>query len=185
MTTPQPPAGSEVATLGAGCFWCSEAVFDSLKGVSSVESGYTGGKTVNPTYEQICNGDTGHAEVARVTFDPAVISLREILAVFFSIHDPTTPNRQGNDVGTQYRSAIFYHTPEQQAAAEKFIAELTAKKLFRGRIVTEVVPAPAFYMAEDYHQEYFANNDRQPYCRAVVAPKVAKLRKNFAHLLKQ
>ena len=185
MTTQQMPAGSEVATLGGGCFWCIEAVFDSLQGVASVESGYTGGQTVNPTYEHICNGDTGHAEVVRVTFDPAVIPFREILAVFFAIHDPTTLNRQGNDAGTQYRSAIFYHTPEQQATAEKFIAELTAEKIFGGRIVTEIVPAPAFYAAEDYHQEYFANNDGQPYCQFVVAPKVAKFRKNFAHRIKQ
>ena len=184
MTTPQLPGGAEVATLGGGCFWCIEAVFDSLKGVSSVESGYTGGNTVNPTYQQICNGDTGHAEVVRMTFDPAVISFHEILAVFFAIHDPTTLNRQGNDVGTQYRSAIFYHTAAQKEAAEKFIAGMTAGKLFSGRIVTEVVPAPTFYVAEDYHQEYFANNDSQPYCQAVVAPKVAKFRKKFADRLK-
>ena len=185
MTTQQPPAGFEVATLGGGCFWCLEAVFDGLHGVSSVESGYTGGKTVNPTYKQICNGDTGHAEVVRVTFDPAVISFREILDVFFTIHDPTTLNRQGNDIGSQYRSAIFYHTPEQKATAEKFIAELTAAKTFGNKIVTEVVPAPAFYVAEDYHQEYFANNGSQPYCQAVVAPKVAKFRRKFAQRIKQ
>jgi peptide-methionine (S)-S-oxide reductase len=185
MTTQQAPTGAEVATLGAGCFWCIEAVFDSLQGVSSVESGYTGGNTVNPTYMQICNDDTGHAEVVRVTFDPAVISFREILAVFFAIHDPTTLNRQGNDVGTQYRSAIFYHTPAQQEAAEKFIAGMTAEKLFSGRIVTEVVPAPRFYVAEDDHQEYFANNGGQPYCQAVVAPKVAKFRTKFADRIKQ
>jgi peptide-methionine (S)-S-oxide reductase len=185
MTTQEAPSGKEVATLGSGCFWCIEAVFDSLQGVSSVESGYTGGKTVNPTYKQICNGDTGHAEVVRVTFDPAVISFREILDVFFTIHDPTTLNRQGNDVGTQYRSAIFYHTPEQKATAEKFIAELTAGKTFGNTIVTEVVPAPTFYVAEDYHQEYFINNGSQPYCQAVVAPKVVKFRSKFAHRIKQ
>jgi len=185
MTIAQPPAGAEVATLGGGCFWCIEAVFDSLKGVSSVKSGYTGGNTVNPTYEQICNGGTGHAEVVRVTFDPAVISFREILAVFFAIHDPTTLNRQGSDVGTQYRSAIFYHTAAQKEAAEKFIAGMMAAKLFSGRIVTEVVPAPTFYVAEDYHQKYFVNNGNQPYCQAIVAPKVAKFRKKFADRIKQ
>lgn len=185
MTTQHPPAGFEVATLGGGCFWCIEAVFDSLQGVTSVESGYTGGKTVNPTYKQICNGDTGHAEVVRVTFDPAVISFREILEVFFTIHDPTTLNRQGNDVGTQYRSAIFYHTPEQKSIAEKVIAQMTAAKVFADKIVTEVVPEQTFYMAEDYHQEYFANNDSQPYCQFVVAPKIAKFRKKFADRIKQ
>ena len=185
MTTQEEPVGKEVATLGGGCFWCLEAVFDGLQGVTAVESGYTGGKIANPTYKQICNGDTGHAEVVRVTFDPAVISFREILTVFFAIHDPTTLNRQGNDVGTQYRSAIFCHTPEQKAAAEKFIVELTAEKIFGGKIVTEVVPAPTFYMAEDYHQEYFANNDSQPYCQFVVAPKVAKFRKKFANRVKK
>jgi peptide-methionine (S)-S-oxide reductase len=186
MTAQQPSTGAEIATLGGGCFWCIEAVFDSLQGVSSVESGYTGGNTVNPTYKQICNGDTGHAEVVRVTFDPAVISFREMLAVFFAIHDPTTLNCQdNNDVGTQYRSAIFYHTPAQKEAAEKFIAEMTAVKLFSGKIVTEVLPAPTFYVAEDDHQEYFANNVSQPYCQAVVAPKVAKFRNKFADRIKQ
>jgi peptide-methionine (S)-S-oxide reductase len=185
MTTQAAPAATEVATLGGGCFWCLEAVFDNLQGVSAVESGYTGGTTLNPTYKQICNGDTGHAEVVRVTFDPAVISFREILEVFFTIHDPTTLNRQGNDAGTQYRSAIFYHTPAQKSTAGQFIAQLTAGKIFGGKIVTEVVPAPAFYVAEDYHQEYFANNNSQPYCQAVVAPKVAKFRKKFANRVKR
>ena len=185
MTTQQAPDGTEIATLGGGCFWCLEAVFDGLQGVNAVESGYTGGKTVNPTYKQICNGDTGHAEVVRVTFDPKVISFREILAVFFTIHDPTTLNRQGNDAGTQYRSAIFYQTPEQKTTAEQFIAELTAEKVFGDPIVTEVVPAPAFHVAEDYHQEYFANNSAQPYCQYVVAPKLAKFRKKFADRVKR
>ena len=148
-------------------------------------SGYMGGHTANPTYEDICNGDTGHAEVVRVTFDPRTISFREILEVFFAIHDPTTLNRQGNDAGTQYRSAIFYHTPEQQAAAEQVITALTAGKVFHDPIVTEVAPAQTFYVAEDYHQEYFANNGYQPYCRMVVAPKVAKFRKHFAAKVKK
>ncbi len=185
MTTQSVTSGKEVATLGGGCFWCLEAVFDNLQGVESVESGYTGGKVTNPTYEQVCGGDTGHAEVVRVTFDPRTISLREILEVFFEIHDPTTLNRQGNDAGTQYRSAIFYHTPEQKAAAEQVIAALTAGNIFGDPIVTEVAPAQVFYVAEDYHQEYFANNGYQPYCRAVVAPKVAKFRKTFAQRVKQ
>ncbi|MBI2292271.1 MAG: peptide-methionine (S)-S-oxide reductase MsrA [Betaproteobacteria bacterium] len=181
----QADAGKEVATLGGGCFWCLEAVFDGLQGVESVESGYTGGRIANPTYEQVCNGNTGHAEVVRVTFDPQAISFRDILVVFFAIHDPTTLNRQGNDAGTQYRSAIFYHTPEQQAAAEQVITALTAGKVFHDPIVTEVAPAQTFYVAEAYHQEYFANNGYQPYCRMVVAPKVAKFRKHFAAKVKK
>ena len=184
-TSTQSPAGREMATLGGGCFWCLEAVFDGLQGVESVESGYTGGKIANPTYEQVCSGNTGHAEVVRVTFDPQAISFRDILVVFFAIHDPTTLNRQGNDAGTQYRSAIFYHTPEQQAAAEHAIAALNAGKAFDGPIVTEVAPAQTFYVAEDYHQEYFANNSHQPYCQMVVAPKVAKFRKQFAAQIKR
>jgi len=184
MTTQQASAGKEVATLGGGCFWCLEAVFDNLRGVESVESGYSNGKTANPTYKQVCSGDTGHAEVVRVTFDPKVISFRKILGVFFAIHDPTTLNRQGNDAGTQYRSGIFYHTPEQKKAAEQLIAELTAEKVFGKPIVTEVAPAQTFYVAEDYHQEYFAHNGNQPYCQAVVAPKVVKFRKQFADLTK-
>jgi peptide-methionine (S)-S-oxide reductase len=185
MTTQSTTAGKEVATLAGGCFWCLEAVFDNLRGVESVESGYSNGKTVNPTYQQVCNGDTGHAEVVRVTFDPKVISIRKILGVFFAIHDPTTLNRQGNDAGTQYRSGIFYHTPEQKKAAEELIAELTAGKVFGKPIVTEVAPAQTFYVAEGYHQEYFANNGNQPYCQAVVAPKVAKFRKQFADMAKK
>ena len=175
---------TEIATLGGGCFWCLEAVFDNLQGVASVESGYTGGKNANPTYKQVCNGDTGHAEVVRVTFDPTAISFREILGAFFAIHDPTTLNRQGNDAGTQYRSAIYYHSPAQQAVAVQLIAEMTAAKIFGGLIVTEVTPAQTFYAAEEYHQEYFATNSSQPYCQAVVAPKVAKFRKKFAKRVK-
>ena len=186
LTPPtQPPAGKEVTTLGGGCFWCLEAVFDGLQGVESVESGYTGGRIANPTYEQVCGGNTGHAEVVRVTFDPQAISFRDILVVFFAIHDPTTLNRQGSDAGTQYRSAIFCHTPEQQAAAEQAIAALNAGEAFDDPIVTEVAPAQTFYVAEDYHQEYFANNSHQPYCQYVVAPKVAKFRKKFASKVKK
>ncbi len=179
------PAGTEVATLAGGCFWCLEAVFDGMKGVASVESGYMGGRTANPTYEQVCGGDTGHAEVVRVTFDPAIVSFKELLEVFFVIHDPTTLNYQGNDAGTQYRSAIFYHTPQQKADAEAVIARLDAAELWNGPIVTELTPAAAFYMAEGYHQEYFARNPYQPYCQAVVAPKVAKFRKHFLDKLRK
>jgi len=178
-------SGTEIATLAGGCFWCLEAVYDELKGVQSVESGYMGGSLVNPTYEAVCGGDTGHAEVVRITFDPKAVSYREILEVFFVIHDPTTLNRQGNDVGTQYRSAIFYHSPEQKAAAEEVIAGVTAKKIFDDRIVTEVTPASTFYAAEDYHQEYFRRNPYQPYCSFVVRPKVAKFRKQFLEKLKR
>jgi peptide-methionine (S)-S-oxide reductase len=179
------PAGRAIATLAGGCFWCLEAVFDGLKGVASVESGYMGGTAANPTYEQVCGGDTGHAEVVRVTFDPSAVSFKELLEVFFVIHDPTTLNRQGNDAGTQYRSAIFYHTPQQKADAEEVIARLDAAKLWNGPIVTELAPASAFFMAEGYHQEYFARNPYQPYCQAVVAPKVAKFRKHFLEKLKR
>ena len=170
----------EIVTLGGGCFWCLEAVFDEMEGVLSVESGYMGGKSANPTYQQVCTGRTGHAEVIQVTFDPAVTSLREILDVFFAIHDPTTLNRQGNDAGTQYRSAIFYHSPEQKAVAEETIRELTAKGVWKNPIVTEVTAATEFYPAEDYHQEYFQNNSYQPYCQMVVAPKVEKFRSKFS-----
>ena len=175
---------TESATLGGGCFWCLEAVFDNLQGVVSVESGYSNGKTVNPTYQQVCSGDTGHAEVVRVNFDPGKITFREILEVFFTIHDPTTLNSQGNDFGTQYRSAIFYNSPGQKATAEQLIAEMTAKKAFGAPIVTEIAPAQTFYAAEDYHQEYFVNNSAQPYCQYVVAPKLAKFRKKFANRMK-
>jgi peptide-methionine (S)-S-oxide reductase len=175
----------ETTTLAGGCFWCLEAVYDGMQGVLSVESGYMGGRQPNPTYQDVCTGRTGHAEVVRVTFDPEVTSLRDILEVFFAIHDPTTLNRQGNDTGTQYRSAIFYHSEEQRATAEQVIRELTAAKAFRDPIVTEVQPEATFYVAEDYHQEYFANNPNQPYCSYVVAPKVQKFRHKFAKKTKQ
>ncbi|TMH47895.1 MAG: peptide-methionine (S)-S-oxide reductase MsrA [Betaproteobacteria bacterium] len=178
-------AGKEIATLAGGCFWCLEAVFDDLKGVESVESGYMGGKTVNPSYEEVCSGETGHAEVAQLSFDPKQVSFKEILEVFFVIHDPTTLNRQGNDAGTQYRSAIFYHSAEQKAAAEQVIANMSAAKVYEDPIVTEVVPASKFYVAEDYHQEYFRRNPAQPYCAFVVRPKVAKFRKHFLEKLKK
>jgi peptide-methionine (S)-S-oxide reductase len=179
------PPGKEVATLGGGCFWCLEAVYDDLKGVESVESGYMGGHVSEPTYKQVCAGDTGHAEVVRITFDPGIVSYREILEVFFVIHDPTTLDRQGNDVGPQYRSAIFYHSPEQKRVAAEVVASLTAGKVFPKPIVTEVTPADTFWVAEDYHQEYFANNPAQPYCMWVVAPKVQKFRKHFLAKLKR
>jgi len=178
------PAGKAIATLAGGCFWCLEAVYDRMKGVASVESGYMGGSVANPSYEQVCGGDTGHAEVVQVTFHPAVVSFKELLEVFFVIHDPTTLNFQGNDAGTQYRSAIFYHSPQQKAEAEEVMARLGAAKLWDGPIVTELTPATTFYPAEGYHQDYFARNPYQPYCRAVVAPKVAKLRKHFLEKLK-
>ena len=174
----------EGATLAGGCFWCLEAVFDDLRGVVSVESGYTGGDIPNPTYRQVCDGTTGHAEVVQVTFDPQVLTFRELLEVFFTIHDPTTLNRQGPDVGSQYRSAVFYHSPEQKELAEKTIAELNAEGIWDSPIVTEVVPLEEFYVAEDYHQEYYVQNSSQPYCRAVVAPKVAKFRQKFLGKLK-
>jgi len=175
----------EVATLAGGCFWCLEAVFDELRGVESVVSGYAGGSAPNPTYRQVCEGTTGHAEVVQIAFDPQEVSFRELLEVFFTIHDPTTLNRQGGDVGTQYRSAIFYHTPEQEATAREVIARLSAEGLWDAPVVTEVTPLTEFYPAEDYHQEYFARNADQPYCRAVVAPKVAKFRKHFLDRLKK
>ena len=178
-------AGKEIATLAGGCFWCLEAVFDDLRGVESVESGYMGGKTANPSYEDVCSGETGHAEVVQLTFDPKLVSFKEILEVFFVIHDPTTLDRQGNDVGTQYRSAIFHHSAEQKAAAEQVIANISAAKIYEDPIVTEVVPVSKFYVAEDYHQEYFRRNPAQPYCAFVVRPKVAKFRKNFLEKLKK
>jgi peptide-methionine (S)-S-oxide reductase len=174
-----------VATLAGGCFWCIETVFNRLRGVESAISGYMGGHTTNPTYRDICNGDTGHAEVVQVTFDPDVISFRELLDVFFTLHDPTQLNRQGNDVGTQYRSAIFWHTPEQKAEAEAVITELTESKQFGAPIVTEVSEAATFYPAEDYHQRYYEQNPHQPYCQFVVAPKVAKAEGKFATRLKE
>jgi peptide-methionine (S)-S-oxide reductase len=174
----------ETATLGGGCFWCLEAVFELMSGVTRVESGYAGGRVENPTYRQVCQENTGHAEVVRVTFDPAVVSFREVLEVFFAVHDPTTRNRQGADVGPQYRSAIFHETPEQKRLAEELIAELNAAGLWSGPIVTEVTPAGRFWKAEDYHQEYYRSNPQQPYCQAVVAPKVAKFRQKFAGRMK-
>jgi peptide-methionine (S)-S-oxide reductase len=181
---PTTPNATETATLAGGCFWCLEAVYDQLKGVISVESGYSNGHVNNPTYRQVCNGDTGHAEVVRVTFDPNVVSFRDLLQIFFTIHDPTTLNRQGADIGTQYRSAIFYHSPEQERVAHEVIAELEEAKLWRNPIVTEVSPIANYYEAENYHQEYFANNAYQPYCQVVVAPKVAKFRKQYFERLK-
>ena len=174
----------EVATLGGGCFWCLEAVYDELTGVKEVVSGYSGGQVANPTYRQVCDGTTGHAEVVQVTFDPQVVSFAEILQVFFTVHDPTTLNRQGADVGTQYRSAIFYHNEAQQETAESMIPQLNEADIWPDPIVTEVVPAETFYPAEDYHQEYYQNNSGQPYCRVVISPKLAKFRKSFAPQLK-
>jgi peptide-methionine (S)-S-oxide reductase len=175
---------TEVATLGGGCFWCLEAVFEQLRGVERVESGYAGGSTPNPTYKAVCGGDTGHAEVVQITFDPGVISYRELLEVFFATHDPTTLNRQGHDVGTQYRSVVYYHSPVQQAAARDTIESLTQQKTWPDPIVTEVTPFPGFFKAEDYHQHYFTNNPAQPYCQLVVNTKVAKARRAFAGKLK-
>jgi peptide-methionine (S)-S-oxide reductase len=175
---------TEVATLGGGCFWCLEAVYEELRGVETVESGYAGGSVPNPTYRQVCTGTTGHAEVVRVEFDPEVVSFREILEVFFTIHDPTTLNRQGADVGTQYRSAIFYHDEEQRRVAEEVIAWVEAEGLYKNPVVTEVAPAGEFFVAEDYHQEYYRNNAYQPYCQVVIAPKVAKFRKQYLEKLK-
>ena len=175
----------ETATLAGGCFWCVEAVFDDLRGVADVVSGYSGGHTENPTYAQVCSEATGHAEVIQVKFDPSEVSFKEILQVFFAVHDPTTLNRQGHDVGTQYRSAIFYHDDEQKRVAEEVIKEITAEGVFDAPIVTEVTPFEKFYEAEDYHQEYFANNPNQPYCAAVVAPKVSKFRQKFLTRLKK
>ncbi len=175
----------EIATLGGGCFWCLEAVYVELKGVDRVVSGYTGGQVPDPSYEAVCAGTTGHAEVVQVTYDPGVLSFQDLLQVFFTIHDPTTLNRQGADVGTQYRSAIYYHSPVQAEIAAAVIQELEAAGVWDGKIVTEVTPAGPFYPAEDYHQDFFASNPYQPYCQYVVAPKVAKLRKAFAEKLKR
>ena len=174
----------QTATLGGGCFWCLEAIYDDLKGVKRVESGYAGGHTANPTYEQVCGGMTGHAEVIQLDFDPGVISYQDILHIFFTIHNPTTVNRQGADVGTQYRSVIFYHDEEQKETAEKVIGEIEAAGLWPDPIVTQVKPMDEFYIAEDYHQDYFANNPNQPYCQAVIAPKVAKFRNMYLENLK-
>jgi peptide-methionine (S)-S-oxide reductase len=177
-------AAGQTAVLGGGCFWCLEAVFDRLKGVQSVESGYAGGSLPNPSYEAVCGGDTGHAEVVRIEFDPDVLCFRDLLRIFFAIHDPTSKDRQGSDVGTQYRSVIFAQTPEQRAEAQSVIAEFGQAGLWRDPIVTQIADAATFYPAENYHQEYFERNGRQPYCQFVVAPKVAKFRKQFADRLK-
>ena len=175
----------ETITLAGGCFWCIEAVFDEMKGVLSVDSGYANGHVANPSYQAVCTGMTGHAEVAQIKFDPSIISFRDILNVFFAVHDPTTLNRQGADIGTQYRSGIYYHTPEQKEIAENLISELNAQRIWNNPIVTEVEALKDFYIAENYHQEYFARNQNQPYCQAVVAPKVAKFRKHYLELLKK
>ena len=175
----------EIATLGGGCFWCLEAIFDDLKGVVDVISGYAGGETHNPTYEQVCTGSTGHAEVVQVTFNPKVISYENLMVMFFSIHDPTTLNRQGADVGTQYRSVIFHHNDAQKKSAEKVITDIQKAGIWSAPIVTELTALERFYPAEDYHQEYFRQNGQQPYCQAVIAPKVTKFRKEFAERLKR
>jgi peptide-methionine (S)-S-oxide reductase len=175
----------EVATLAGGCFWCLEAVYADLRGVTRVVSGYAGGHTENPTYREVCNETTGHAEVVQITFDPRLVSYRELLEVFFTIHDPTTLNRQGGDVGTQYRSAVFYHSPEQQETAAAVVAELDAARVWDAPIVTEITPLNVFYPAENYHQEYYQNNASQPYCRAVIAPKVSKFRQKYLEKLKR
>jgi peptide-methionine (S)-S-oxide reductase len=175
----------EVATLGGGCFWCTEAVFDDLKGVITVESGFSGGTVANPSYEQVCTGKTGHAEVVQITFDPEIISYEDILRIFFTIHDPTTPNRQANDVGTQYRSMILYHDENQKLIAEEVIKEIQSKKIWDDPIITELSPFKVFYEAEGYHQEYFINNPDHGYCRIIIAPKVAKFRKMYHNRLKK
>ena len=176
---------NEIATLGAGCFWCVEAVFAKLKGVRAIESGYTGGKIENPTCEQVCGGSTGHAEVIRVTFDPSVITYRELLTVFFHTHDPTTLNQQGNDLGTQYRSAIYYHSETQKGTAEEVLHEIEASDLWENPIVTEITAASDFYSAEEYHQNYFDRNPAQPYCSAVIPPKLKKLYSRFPNLIEE
>lgn len=180
-----PTEGKDVMTLGGGCFWCIEAFFDELEGVERVESGYSGGWIENPTYQQVCAGTTGHAEVVQITFDPRVISFREILEVFFTMHDPTTLNRQGADTGTQYRSVILYRSPEQKAVAEEVVREIENAQVWEAPIVTEIAPFKAFYKAEDYHQEYYKLNPGQGYCRVVIAPKMEKFREHFRKKLKR
>lgn len=175
----------EVATFAAGCFWCTEAVFQRLKGVVKIESGYSGGSVPNPTYEAVCTGQTGHAECTQITFDPKIISFKELLEVFWKTHDPTTLNRQGNDTGTQYRSAIFYHNDEQKELAEKYKRELDSEKIWNDPIVTEIVPFKKFYKAEDYHQDYYNKNGHAPYCSFVITPKLEKFKKVFADKLKK
>jgi len=184
LSTIVPSPNKEVITLGGGCFWCLDAVFADIRGVEQVLSGYSGGKVANPTYDDVCTGTTGHAEVTEITFDPAVVSLRELLKIFFTLHDPTTKDRQGNDVGTQYRSVIFYRDPTQKAVAEEVIAEISASNVWDGKVVTELQPFKAFYRAEDYHQDYYRKNPLQPYCLFVIRPKVAKLRKTYLQMLK-
>lgn len=179
------PQDKELVTLGGGCFWCIEAFFDELEGVEDAESGYSGGRVENPTYQQVCTGTTGHAEVVQITFDPKVISFREILEVFFTMHDPTTLNRQGADVGVQYRSVIFYRNEEQKSAVEQVIRKVQETQVWESPIVTEIVPFTAFYKAEDYHQEYYKLNAGQGYCRVVIAPKMEKLREHFRKKLKK
>ena len=178
------PTNTSLATLGGGCFWCLEAVYQQLEGVEQVVSGYAGGHVENPTYEQVCGKKTGHAEVVQLSFDPSRVSYRDLLEVFFTIHDATTKDRQGNDVGPQYRSVIFYHDDEQRRVAEEIIAELTAEHAFEAPIVTEVKPLTRFYAAENYHQNYFAQNSSQPYCAYVISPKLAKFRRKFAERLR-
>jgi len=176
--------GPSVATLAGGCFWCIEAIFAGLKGVERAVSGYTGGGIPNPTYDQVCSGTTGHAEAVQVTFDPGVISYKDLLRIFFTLHDPTTLNRQGADVGTQYRSAVFYHGPDQKSEAESVMKEIEAERIWDGTIVTELAPFSVFFPAEDYHQDYYRNHSYQPYCQAVIAPKIAKLRKEYLNRLR-
>jgi len=175
----------EIATLGGGCFWCLEAVYEQVKGVTSVKSGYTGGLQADPTYEQVCSGSTGHAEVIQVTFAPSIITFRELLQIFFSIHDPTTLNRQGNDIGTQYRSSIFYASEEQQATAESVVAEIEASQVFANPVVTEVSPLEQYYPAGQYHEEYYRRNSSEPYCQLIIDPKVAKFRSQHFDKLKK
>ena len=181
----QKPERREVATLGGGCFWCTEAVFTELRGVENVESGYSGGSVANPSYEQVCDGQTGHAEVVQVTFNPETLSYRDLLKVFFAVHDPTTLNRQGADVGTQYRSVILYNDPEQKRVAEEVMKEVDAAGVWGRPIVTQLSPLKVFYKAEDYHQEFFKQNPVQPYCQVVIAPKVSKFRKQYIDRLKR
>jgi peptide-methionine (S)-S-oxide reductase len=182
--TPPLPPGTEVATIAAGCFWCTEAVFSDLQGVTRVVSGYTGGHVADPSYEDVCTGTTGHAEATQIVFDPQLLSYRDLLTIFFTTHDPTSLNRQGNDVGTQYRSAIFFHSPEQQRVAEAVKREIEAEKLYRRPIVTEIVPFSVFYPAEEYHRNYFRLHPERAYCQMVIAPKVAKFRKQYAERLR-
>ncbi len=181
---PPGPKNIEVATLGSGCFWCSEAIFSQLKGVEKVESGYSGGRSANPSYQDVCSGTTGHAETVQVTFNPGIISYEDILNIFFTTHDPTTLNRQGADIGTQYRSVIFYHGDKQRETAQRVIEELNGSKVWKNPIVTELSQFRAFYKAEDYHQEFYERNRGYPYCQAVIEPKIAKLRQHYLSKLK-